>query len=205
MIGKYANSLKEKYEVKLFLQKPSLPLTQVKIEDSPALGPADASVVVVEFSDPLCPACLAAYETTRRVRQEYKDQIRWVFKDFPLERHQGAREAAEAAHCAGEQGQFWEFHDRIINAEEKNTDAEMLTDMAESLGLNKKQFERCLNRGQHRSRIEKDIQTGKKAGISAIPTYILNGKMISGAVSFDEFKQKIDDELKAVDAPLSQN
>jgi protein-disulfide isomerase len=200
IIANYVNGLKQRYEVEIFLQKPSLPLTRVDIEGSPTLGPADARVLVVEFSDLLCPACRAAYDTTRRIREKYGDQIRWVFKDFPLERHKGARKAAQAAHCAGEQGQFWEYHDVVIHSEEEKPDAGDLKAYAQKLGLDKEQFGSCLNNGKYHSRIENDIQTGKKAGISAIPTFIINGKMVSGKLSFDEFKQKIDEALKTASA-----
>ena len=84
-ISAFAEGLKNKYAVETFLKKPSLPLTQVDIEGRPALGPADAPVVVVEFSDPFCPACRSVHETTQQIRKAYGDRIRWVFKDFPLE------------------------------------------------------------------------------------------------------------------------
>jgi protein-disulfide isomerase len=197
IIANYVNRLKEKHEVKIFLQKPSLPLTRIDIEDSPVLGPAGARVVVVEFSDLLCPACREAHHTTRRIREAYGDQIRWVFKDFPLERHKGAAKAAQAAHCAGEQDKFWEYQDIVIHSGEENPDAGRLTAYAQKLGLDREQFGSCLNNGKYRERIENDIQSGKKAGISAIPTFIINGKMISGKLSYDGFKQKIDEALNA--------
>lgn len=167
------------------------------IEGRPSVGPEDAAVVVVEFSDPLCPACRAVNETTASVKEAYGDRIRWVFRDFPLERHPGAKKAAEAAHCAGEQGKFWQFHDRVVEGEEKSPDAERLKEYAAALGLESGPFARCLDQGKYRPRIEEDIRSGKEAGISAIPAFIVNGNVLSGNISFDEFSKIIEDELKA--------
>jgi protein-disulfide isomerase len=173
----------------------------VDIEGRPALGPERAPVVVVEFSDPLCPACRAANETTARIREDYGDRIRWVFKDFPLDSHPGARKAAEAAHCAGEQGKFWEYHDMVVDSGEESPDDGRLKEYAASLDLHNEPFVRCLGQGKYRSRIEEDIRQGKQAGISAIPAFVVNGRVLSGNLSFDEFSEAIEEELKAAAAP----
>ncbi len=81
------------------------------------MGPADALVVVVEFSDYLCPGCRKGYEITKTIRDKYRDRIRWVFKDFPLDRHEGADKMAEAAHCANDQGKFWQYQDLLFSSE----------------------------------------------------------------------------------------
>jgi protein-disulfide isomerase len=194
-IRRFATSLRERYSVNIRLQKPFLPLTPVEIEGRPALGPADAPVVVVEFSDLFCPACRRAHETVHKIRAAYKDRIRLVFKDFPLERHKGAKLAAEAAHCAEAQGKYWEYQDRVFKAEEK-PDRAMLEKYAEQLGLDRSAFEDCLDSGRYRSQVEEDIQAGRNIGMSATPTFIINGKMFSGSLSYDEFKQEIDAALR---------
>ncbi len=89
----------------------------LEIEDDPGMGPADALVVVVEFSDYLCPGCRKGYEITKTIRDKYRDRIRWVFKDFPLDRHEGADKMAEAAHCANDQGKFWQYQDLLFSSE----------------------------------------------------------------------------------------
>jgi len=194
-IRRFATSLKERYNVTIRLQKPFLPLTPVEIEGRPALGPSDAPVVVVEFSDLFCPACSRAHYTVHKIRDAYKDQIRLVFKDFPLERHKGAKLAAEAAHCAEAQGKFWEYQDMVFKSEEK-PDRAMLKRYAERLGLDPTAFEQCLDSGRYRSQVEDDIQAGRHIGMSATPTFVINGKMFSGALSYDEFKQEIDSALR---------
>jgi len=194
-IADFADSLQERYAVKILLSKPALPLTQVDIEGRPAMGPSDAEVVVVEFSDPFCPACRTAHKATLKVKEAYGDRVRWVFKDFPLETHQGAKKAAEAAHCAGEAGKFWEYQDKVFKAEEK-PDTDRLKAYARDLDLDRDRFDACLEEGKYRSQVESDIQEGRAAGISATPTFIINGEMISGALSLEEFKEKIEAELE---------
>lgn len=195
-IRDYADRLKEKYEVNIWLERPSLPLIRIDIEGRPTRGPSDAPVVIVEFSDPFCPACRKAHKTMHQIMDTYGDRIRWVFKDFPLPAHKGAKTAAEAAHCAEEQGKFWEYQDMVFNAEEK-PDTETLKQYAATLQLDVNRFAQCLESEKYDGQIEQDMEAGKKVGISATPTFIINGRMVSGALSFDAFKERVDQELEA--------
>jgi protein-disulfide isomerase len=131
-----------------------------------------------------------------KIRDAYGDRIRWIYKDFPLEMHKGAKKAAMAAHCAEEQGRFWEYQDMVYNSEEE-PDADLLKKYASSLGLDGEQFQQCLNNGRYVPQIKEDIQTGKEVGICATPTFIINGKMLTGSLSFEEFKEEIDNQLEA--------
>ncbi len=195
-IRDYADGLKKKYDVHIFLERPTLPLIRINIEGRPTVGPSGAPVVIVEFSDPFCPACRKAHKTMHQIVDTYGDRIRWVFKDFPIPAHEGAKTAAEAAHCAEEQGKFWEYQDMVFNSQEK-PDVDTLKEYAQSLGLDVERFEHCLESGRYESQIAEDMQAGRKVGISATPTFIINGRMISGALSFDDFKERIDQELEA--------
>jgi protein-disulfide isomerase len=195
IIGRFAGELEKKYDVEILLEKPALPLTQVDIEGRPALGPDDAEVVVVEYSDPFCPACRQAHATANKVRAAYDGQIRWVFKDFPLKAHKGAELAAEAAHCAEEQGRFWEYQDKLFNADGK-PDIDELKAFAAEMGLECHRFDRCLDSRKYRSQVEDDIRSARQAGIAATPTFIINGRMMAGVQSFDDFKRSIDSELE---------
>jgi protein-disulfide isomerase len=116
-------------------------------------------------------------------------------KDFPLEAHKGAKTAAAAAHCAEEQGKFWQYRDRVFAAG-TTPDVEDLKGIAQTLDLDTRQFEQCLASGKYDPQIETDIREGKSAGITATPTFLINGRMISGARSYREFKQEIEQELK---------
>jgi protein-disulfide isomerase len=161
------------------------------IREGPALGPADAPVTVVEYSDYLCPACRKAHETVKRVREQNRKRVRWVFRDLPLERHEGAREMAEAAHCAGDQGLFWEFQDAMFRVEEA-PDRDGLMERAVELGADAEAFRACLESGRHRERVERGIQEARQAGVSATPTFFVNGRMVRGAPSEEELQGMID-------------
>ena len=166
--------------------------------ESPAAGTSEAGVTVVEFSDPFCPACRKAHATARRIKDAYGERIRWVPKDFPLDVHKGAKTAAQAAHCAGEQDRkkFWEYRHLVFSAEDE-PDAARLNQFAESLGLDAKRFRRCLQSGRHRSRIDEDIRSARDAGVTSTPTFIINERVVSGAPSFEDLKEIIDEELSA--------
>lgn len=98
--------LMEKYGFQDLFSPPKLPLTQVRIDNNFATGPENAAVTIVEFSDYLCPMCRKGHDITRKIRQKYQEKIRWIFKDYPLKMHKGAKYLAMAARCAGEQGKF---------------------------------------------------------------------------------------------------
>ena len=121
-VARYAKSLETKHKVAIYLKEPEALLTRVDITGSPSIGPADAPVLVVEFSDYQCPACRQAHETVLKVREAYADRVKWVFKDFPLRKHKDARIAAEAAHCAAEQGKFWDYQNALYSCPDELTE-----------------------------------------------------------------------------------
>jgi hypothetical protein len=129
-VDEYTRPLREKYPVNVFLTPPPLPITSVSEGDSPAIGPADAAVTIVEYSDYQCPSCRKAHEITTKIKKQYEGRIRWVFKDFPLDRHKNAKFMAEAGRCAGEQGKFWEYQDKLFTSP-KNADARTLKEYGE--------------------------------------------------------------------------
>jgi protein-disulfide isomerase len=186
--------LKDQYPVKVYLAEPPLPFSNVTVGDSPVWGNPDAAVTIVEFSDYLCPACRAAHATTKKIREQYAGRIRWVFKNYPLARHKGARKLAEAAHCAGEQGKFWEFQD-LLFASPENAGFEQLKVYAQQLGLDAKRFLQCFDNGKYGAKVDQDIREARQAGVNATPTFIINGRFQPGSLSFDRFKQIIEDEL----------
>ena len=107
----YLNTLKAKTRVQVMLDPPR---ATVQAGTSPAKGPANAPIELIEFADFQCPFCLAASPTVKRVLDTYGDRIHFVYRNFPLQNHPDARPAAEAAQCANEQGQFWAYHDRLF-------------------------------------------------------------------------------------------
>jgi len=195
-IVNHVKPLRNRFPVAIHLQEPPLPFSKVSVGNSPAWGPSDAEVTVVEFSDYLCPACRAAHASTKKIREQYAGKIRWVFKNYPLERHPGAKKLAEAALCAEEQGKFWKFQD-LLFASPKKPNLGDLEQYAEQLGLDVKRFTSCFESGKFAANVEMDINEARHAGVNATPTFIINGKLRPGSLSLDEFKQIVDAQPQA--------
>lgn len=193
-LNRYAETLKDRWDVIIHLEEPALPFTVVSLEKSPILGPADAPVTIIEFSDYLCPACRQAHKITRTIRDTYEGKVRWAFKDFPLKEHEGADILAMAARCAGDQGQFWAYQDKLFSAGGK-PDADTLERFASELGLDTRLFRQCLENETHRSQVEKDAEEAKEAGVHATPSFIINGRLKTGALAVKEFEEIIGEEL----------
>ncbi|TRZ55421.1 hypothetical protein D4Q76_00525 [archaeon] len=160
------------------------------------LGSANAKVVVVEYSDFQCPACGAAEPTVEQIIHTYGNQIKFVYKNFPLSGHQYAQKAAEAAECAGAQGKFWEMHGRLF----ANQQALRITDLknyAQQFGLNATDFNSCLDSGAAAANVKADFNEGLAQKVSGTPAFFVNGRLIEGAQPFEEFKTVIDQELAA--------
>jgi len=182
----------------------TLPTTPMDISKEPFRGASNAKVAVIEFSDFQCPFC-GRYDkdTYPQIAKDYIDtgKVKYVWRDYPLEFHQNAEKAAEAAHCAGEQGKFWDMHDRFF-ANQQNIAATDLPKHAEALGLNVSLFQQCLDSGRYAAEIKKDIADAGGAGISGTPSFLIgvvqpNGsvkitKKLVGAKSYSEFKSAID-------------
>lgn len=192
----YARSLYSRHGVEIYLQAPHYPTIQVHLNrDDPVLGPEDAPITIVEFSDYQCPACRRSHELVRQLRQSYGNQVRWVFKDFPMPGHQWARTAALAARCAAEQGKFWEYQDLLFVSPDELTPSR-LTQLAKDLGLQLEPFTQCLEAGKFQARIDQDVEQGKKLGFNTTPTFIINNRVVSGTPPADRFRQIIDEELE---------
>jgi protein-disulfide isomerase len=162
--------------------------------NDPSSGPASAPITVVEFSDYQCPFCARVVPTLSKIRQTYGDKVRVVFKDFPLPNHAEAPKAAEAAHCAGEQGKYWEMHDRLF-ANQRALGVPALKQAAAGLGLDAAKFDQCLDSGKHAAAIAEDMKQGEALGVQSTPTVYINGRAILGAQPFEVFQMVIDEEL----------
>lgn len=159
-------------------------------------GPETAPVTIVEFSDFDCPFCAALQPALQQIKQEYGDQLRLVFRQFPLVGlHPNAWMAAEASLCAREQGEFPAMHAALFA--ETTKDVEHLQEIAEEVGLDGPLFEECLNIGQYDAEVQADYDAGIAAGVRGTPTMFINGSKIVGAVSVIVIKEMIDRELAA--------
>ena len=172
----------------------SAPRVEVGYDPARVRGNPKAPVMIVEFSDYQCPYCHQVEPTLKDVLAKYGDKVSLAYRDFPLSAiHSQADIAAEASRCALEQGKFWEYHDQLFTASKLEKDA--LIEYARNLKLDDKQFGTCLTSGKYKAEIDKDLQEGKKAGVSGTPGFFINGIALSGAQGQDAFARVIDDEL----------
>lgn len=171
------------------------PVIDVPEGDAPAMGPKDAKVKVIEFSDYQCPFCGRARATVNRINQEYKGKVRYVFRDFPLSFHQFAQKAHEAAHCAGDQNKYWEMN-KLLFEDQKDLAVDTLKKYAKDIKLNTKKFDECLASNKFQDKVKKSTEEGSALGVSGTPAYFINGRMISGARPFESFQEIIEEELK---------
>jgi protein-disulfide isomerase len=173
------------------------PRTNVDVAATdPALGAATAPVTIVEFSDFQCPFCQRASPTLKRLRETYGDKVRVVWKDFPLTQiHPQAFKAAEAGHCAAEQGKFWEFHDRMFsNQQALQPDA--LKKYAADMGLDAAKFNACMDASKYAERVRDGVAAGTRLGVNSTPTLYVNGRMLQGAQPYETFAAIVDEELQ---------
>lgn len=188
----YIAQLRKEADVKV-----TLPPYRVKIDPAgPAKGKDGAPITMVVFSDYQCPFCVKAEPTVAEVLKAYPDKIRLVFRDYPLPFHPLAPKAAEASHCAEDQGKFWEMHDKMFGANGQ-IDVEALKKLAREIGLDGDKFDKCLLSGEKAGAVDANFKAGKKAGVNGTPAFFINGRLLSGALPLDEFKKIIDEELAA--------
>lgn len=198
---------KDLQEIKALLlsRAPAGPPQNVVLDlsNSPSQGAVTAKLTLVEFSDYQCPFCgRHVRETAGQIEKEYitTGKLRHVFLNLPLDMHRFAFKAAEAANCAGEQGKYWEMHNRLF---ENQTKLDPLTPHAEAIGLDVPKFEECLNSGRQAAAIRRDIAAAQQAGVSGTPTFFLaytdpksskikTVRRLTGALPFATLKAEID-------------
>jgi protein-disulfide isomerase len=164
--------------------------------DDHVKGPDSAKVTLIEYSDFECPFCVRHKATVDQIVEEYGNQVRVVFRHFPLSFHQNAPKAAEASECAAEQGKFWEMHGKIFEANTlKTMSVDKWKEEAKKLGLNTKKFNDCLDSGKYADKVNEVAAGGAAAGVEGTPATFVNGELVSGALPFEQFKQIIDSKL----------
>jgi protein-disulfide isomerase len=135
----------------------------------------DAVVTLVEYGDYQCPHCGRAYPIVKEVQRQLGAQLRFVFRNFPLNQiHPNAQHAAEAAEAAGVQGRFWEMHDMLFENQHALLDGN-LQDYATAIGLDRERFDSDLAGHVHAARVRKDFLSGVKSGVNGTPTFFING------------------------------
>jgi protein-disulfide isomerase len=131
--------------------------------------------------------------------ETYPNDVKIIFKDFPLSFHQMAIPAAEAAECAGAQGKYWEFHDLLFENQQEWSSAGLtaLETYARELGLDVDSFVNCIETREFRENVESDFREGQAKGVRGTPAFFINGKMVTGSQPFSVFQQEIDAALAA--------
>lgn len=163
-------------------------------DDDPYLGQIDAPVEIIAFEDFQCPFCQEAEPILYSIYQQYPNDIKIVYRDFPLYTiHAQAIATAQAGECADEQGKFWVWHDLAFIHQADLADAPaVFSDWAEEAGLDVADFEQCVTEERYAAEVQKDLNEGFLAGVSATPTWFVNGQKIEGVLSEDQWIELIE-------------
>lgn len=167
----------------------------VSVDDDPSIGPANAPITIIEFSDFNCPYCRQFNQVTfKALMDAYPNQIRFVYRDYPIT-SQELYVAALAAECAGDQGAYWPFHDALFSGQyDLGRDAYQA--YAKSLGLDSTALLACIDSGKYGDEVQKDAHDAASLGITGTPTFFVNGLPMVGAQPLAQFTRVIDGELK---------
>ncbi len=165
-------------------------------EGNYSLGPDSAALTIVQFSDFACPYCLASFPSLREASLKYAGNVRFVFRDWPG--HDNSISLAMSAYCAGEQGKFWEMHDKLFQNQSESFGANA-TDLvlpARQLGLDTSQFSACMTGQKYLSQIRSNFAASQALGVRGTPTWFIEGEKIEGALTSAELDTLIQDRLR---------
>jgi protein-disulfide isomerase len=167
----------------------------VEISGSPSMGKSTARVTIIEFGDFQCQFCEQAMSTVHELAELYPDDVRIVFKQFPMPGHRHAFLAAEASLAAREQGKFWEMHD-LLYANRERLDRGSIHAFARELGLDLGRFERALDEHTYADEVKRDVADATAARITGVPTFLINGRVVAGSRPLEFFKEIVEEELR---------
>jgi protein-disulfide isomerase len=172
------------------IAEPTQPVQVISVDDDPSIGPSNAPVTIVEFTDFQCPACAAMHPVLNEALKTYGDKVRLVIRDFPLNQHEWARKAAEAANAARAQGKFFEYG-ALLFQRQKALDIPSLKKYATELGLDRAKFDRELDTGTYAAEVQHDVSDGEMYGVGSTPTIFINGVMLK-TLSAESLREAID-------------
>lgn len=182
--------LRKNANIQWLITEPAPPIQNISVDDDPARGDANAPVTVVEFTDFQCPACAAMHPILDEVMKSYGNKVRFVVRDFPLNQHEYARKAAEAANAANAQGKFFEYI-TLLFKNQKALDVPSLKKYASEVGLDRARFDAALDRGVYAAEVQKDVTDGELYGVGSTPTIFVNGVQLR-TLSTEGLKEAID-------------
>jgi predicted DsbA family dithiol-disulfide isomerase len=194
----YLESIRSRATVAFRLAAPRAPIAPPA---TPARGPVNARVTVTEYADYECPFCQQIQPTIEKLEAEFKGKIAFTYKDFPLPMHANAQKAAEASRCAQAQSKYWEYHDML--AANKGLDLAALKAYARQLKLDSPRFDKCLDSGETADAVKAQAAEAAALGLQGTPTFFINGRYISGSLTYERLRGFILEELAAGQAEPS--
>ena len=183
------------------------PRAAISLQDTPLRGLPDAPVLIVEYADYQCPYCQQIEPSLIKLREEYGAKLAFAYKDLPLPMHPQAVKAAEAAHCAGAQGKYWEYHDLLLAS--KQLELAQLKEHARTLQLDTQTFDKCLDSGEQAKVVKAQLDEGQQdLQLEGTPSYFINGRFFTGGLTYGQLHTVIEEELggraaQANSVPLS--
>ncbi|WP_230469803.1 DsbA family protein [Lujinxingia vulgaris] len=182
-------------------ERPAAPAPKIaddalSVGNSYTMGPANAPVTIYEFSSFQCPFCARGAETLDRVKEEYGDKVRVVYKNFPLPFQAQSEPAARAALAAGKQGKFWEMYHLLYENQRSFREDGLWERLAGELGLNMDKFKADFEDPAIAQQVKDESEEGRSVGVTGTPAFFVNGTRVTGAQPFEKFKELIDAELE---------
>jgi protein-disulfide isomerase len=194
LLAKLVESLKSSYPVTVHLVPPRVPVT----DEGESRGAEKPVVTIVLFSEFECPVCAQVNDSLTRIMGEHPDQVRVVFRHFPLDDiHPRARPAAVAATCAGKLGNFWGYHDRLMSQQDK-LGPDDFVEHATEIGLDGPAFTACMNGTEAAAAVQRDVEQGGLTGVTMVPTAYVNGRPVMGRQPYETYKALVEEELVRV-------
>ena len=171
----------------------------VSVDNDPSIGPVDAPVTIIEFADYQCGYCKEWFDQVfDQLLANYPTQVRFVYRDYAFLTAESLP-AAEAADCANEQNAYWKYQKSLFSQQFALSRATYIQ-YATDLGLDVQAFTTCIDSQRYKSEVQADTSDGNKAGVTGTPAFFVNGRFISGFLSYDQFAAIVDEELAAATA-----
>lgn len=189
----FYDRLRQAATLQIFFSEPNEDAHDITINNRPSKGNPNARVTIVEFTDFQCPDCAKAQKLVKTLMDEYGDKIKVVSRNFPLQMHEHAFRAAEAAEAAFEQGKYWEYIE-LLYSNQKALEVDKLKEYAGRLSLDQAKFDAALNSGKFSDLVHRDIEDGLKLGVYFTPTIYVNGRRVRGE-DYASLKSAIDAAL----------
>jgi protein-disulfide isomerase len=187
--------IRKSKKVTVALTAPSAPVVSVNVEGFPAKGKEGAKVTLVEFADFQCPHCKQASESLKKVTDKFKDKVRYVFLDFPINPSGISKAVAEGSHCAAEQGKYWEYHYKAFDGQ-STLDKETPLKLAKELKLDEAKFKSCFDGTKGKAIVEKGRMEGERIGVSGTPYLLINGRRYMGTHTYEAIVKEVETSLK---------